>query len=147
MSYGLQWDLNKKDIRETLLISAILLGLLTPVAIIWPGSNAPHYRSFEFIVKMGASGIAAAVIEETFFRGWLQTLFRRRMSAITAIIFVNLIFAPIHLIVHPHPMSLLTFFPGLVMGALREKYDNIFPAILFHCLGNIWAIWLYPSAM
>ncbi|MDL2297914.1 CPBP family intramembrane metalloprotease [Synergistaceae bacterium OttesenSCG-928-D05] len=145
-SYGLVWNFNKKDTVQTIILSVVLLALLTPISIIWPGSNAPHMRSFEFVLKMGASGLAAAVIEETFFRGWLQTLFRRRFSAIPSIIMVNMIFAPIHLIAHPNPMSLLTFFPGLVMGALREKYNNIFPAMIFHLLGNLWAIWFYPSA-
>lgn len=146
-SYGLVWSFEKKPIVQTLLLSAAILALLTPISYFWPGSNAPHWRSFEYVLKIGSSGLAAAVIEETFFRGWLQTLFRRRFSAIPSIVVVNIIFAPIHLIAHPNPMSLLTFFPGLVMGGLREKYDNIFPAIIFHFLGNVWAIWFYPSPM
>ena len=62
-----------------------------------------------------------------------------------AIVAVNLIFAPVHLFAAPYWISLCTFFPGLVMGWLKYRHDSLLPPALFHFLGNVWAIWFFPS--
>lgn len=143
--YGLRWVYDKDSILQTLLVSAGVLSILTPVALYWPWDTLPHSRTPGMVMSMLASGLAAAIIEETFFRGWVQPILRRKLSAFAAIVITNLIFAPIHLIAAPSVISLATFFPGLIMGTLRERYGNIFPSILFHFLGNVWAIWFFPS--
>ena len=135
----------RRAILQTLVITAFVLLLLTAVALAWPWENLPHRRSFGMAFKLIISGLAAAVAEEIFFRGWLQPMLRRRYSATVSIVAVNLIFAPLHLIAAPYLISLFTFFPGLVMGWLRERYGNILPSIIFHFLGNVWAVWFFPS--
>lgn len=30
------------------------------------------------------------------------------------------------------------------MGWLRLKHGDVAPAVLYHLLGNIWAIWFFP---
>lgn len=143
--YGLRWDYDKRAILQTLLVSAIILALLTPAALWWPWDELPHRRGALVVFKMLGSGLAAAIIEETFFRGWVQPMFRKVMPAAAAIVLTNCIFAPIHLIAIPNPISLTVFFPGLVMGTLREKYGNVLPGMIFHFIGNIWAIWFFPA--
>ncbi|MDO9543619.1 MAG: Synerg-CTERM system glutamic-type intramembrane protease MrtS [Synergistaceae bacterium] len=135
----------KRAILQTLVITAFTLLLLTAVALVWPWDDLPHRRSFDIVLKLMISGFAAAVAEEIFFRGWMQPALRRRYSAAVSIVAVNLVFAPLHLIAAPYLISLLTFFPGLIMGWLRERYGNILPSIIFHFLGNVWAIWFFPS--
>ncbi len=135
----------KRAVIQTLIITAVTLLLLTVVALAWPWDDLPHRRSFDMVLKLMVSGLAAAVAEEIFFRGWMQPMLRKRHSALFSIVVVNLVFAPLHLIVAPYLISLLTFFPGLVMGWLRERYGNILPSIIFHFLGNVWAIWFFPS--
>lgn len=135
----------RRAILQTLVITAFVLLLLTAVALAWPWENLPHRRSFGMAFKLIISGLAAAVAEEIFFRGWLQPMLRRRYSATVSIVAVNLIFAPLHLIAAPYLISLFTFFPGLIMGWLRERYGNILPSIIFHFLGNVWAVWFFPS--
>ncbi len=135
----------KRAIFQTLVITAFTLLLLTAVALVWPWDDLPHRRPFDMVLKLMISGFAAAVAEEIFFRGWIQPALRRRYSAAVSIVAVNLVFAPLHLIAAPYSISLLTFFPGLIMGWLREKYGNILPSIIFHFLGNVWAIWFFPS--
>lgn len=143
-NYGLELQYRKKDIIETLLISAGLLSLITPVAFFLAETPLPRHRELSEIIELAASGLAAAIIEEFFFRGWLQSILRKRFSAFKSIMAVNMVFAPIHLIATRNPLIMLTFFPGLVMGSLRERYGNILPAIIFHFLGNLWAIWFFP---
>ena len=135
----------KRAILQTLVITAFTLLLLTAVALVWPWDDLPHRRPFDMVLKLIISGLAAAVAEEIFFRGWMQPVLRRRYSAAVSIVAVNLVFAPLHLIAAPYLISLLTFFPGLIMGWLRERYGNILPSIIFHFLGNVWAIWFFPS--
>jgi membrane protease YdiL (CAAX protease family) len=135
----------RRAILQTLVITVFVLLLLTAVALAWPWENLPHRRSFGMAFKLIISGLAAAVAEEIFFRGWLQPMLRRRYSATVSIVAVNLIFAPLHLIAAPYLISLFTFFPGLIMGWLRERYGNILPSIIFHFLGNVWAVWFFPS--
>ena len=136
---------DKIAILQTLVITAFTLLLLTAVALVWPWDDLPHRRPFDIVLKLMISGFAAAVAEEIFFRGWMQPALRRRYSAAVSIVAVNLVFAPLHLIAAPYLISLLTFFPGLIMGWLRERYGNILPSIIFHFLGNVWAIWFFPS--
>jgi len=136
---------DKRAILQTLVITAFTLLLLTAVALVWPWDDLPHRRPFDMVLKLMISGFAAAVAEEIFFRGWMQPALRRRYSAAVSIVAVNLVFAPLHLIAAPYLISLLTFFPGLIMGWLRERYGNILPSIIFHFLGNVWAVWFFPS--
>jgi len=143
--YGLDWKVSKTSLRFTLQLSAIVLLLLTPVALCWPNTVIPHKRSAAVALNMIAAGLAAAVIEETFYRGWLQTLLKRKINIYSAVLIVNILFASSHLILAPHNLWLLaTFFPGLIMSFLREKFGNIVPSILFHFLGNLWAVWFFP---
>ncbi|MDD3319415.1 MAG: SYNERG-CTERM system CAAX-type protease [Synergistaceae bacterium] len=135
----------KRAIAQTLIITAFTLSMLTAVALVWPWDDLPHRRPFDLVLKLLISGLAAAVAEEIFFRGWMQPMLRKRYSATVSIVAVNLVFAPLHLIAAPYFISLLTFFPGLIMGWLRERYGNILPSIIFHFLGNVWAIWFFPS--
>jgi membrane protease YdiL (CAAX protease family) len=135
----------KRAIAQTLIITAFTLSMLTAVALVWPWDDLPHRRPFDLVLKLIISGLAAAVAEEIFFRGWMQPMLRKRYSAAVSIVAVNLVFAPLHLIAAPYFISLLTFFPGLIMGWLRERYGNILPSIIFHFLGNVWAIWFFPS--
>ena len=135
----------KRAIAQTLIITAFTLSMLTAVALVWPWDDLPHRRPFDLVLKLLISGLAAAVAEEIFFRGWMQPMLRKRYSAAVSIVAVNLVFAPLHLIAAPYFISLLTFFPGLIMGWLRERYGNILPSIIFHFLGNVWSIWFFPS--
>ena len=136
---------DRRALGQTLVISAVTLLFLTAVALLWPWEDLPRSRSLGAVLKLSFSGLIAAVAEETFFRGLMQPMLRKRFSAAVSITAVNLLFAPLHLIAIPHFVSLLTFFPGLIMGWLRERYGSILPSIIFHFLGNIWAICFFPS--
>lgn len=85
-----------------------------------------------------------AVAEETFFRGWLQTVLSSRFAAPWAILITAVLFGLAHLASPYAPFALLAFFPGLVMGLLRHRHGSVLPAILYHWFGNIWSIWFYP---
>jgi membrane protease YdiL (CAAX protease family) len=96
-------------------------------------------------VALAVSGTVAAVVEETFFRGWIFTIVRRRLGPGTTIIIISLLFALSHLFLKVHWLRIATFFPGLVMGYLRERTENIVPGMIYHGIGNIWSIWFFPG--
>jgi len=92
-AYGLDWKADKYAICFTLCISAVVLVLLTPIALNWPNVTLPHKRSASAALNMIAAGLAAAIIEETFYRGWIETLLKRKISVYAASIIVNILFA------------------------------------------------------
>ena len=135
-----------KICTETLAVTILALLGLTMIAAIWPFEHLPRTIPSKRITELVLSGSFAAVTEEMFFRGWLQPLFRKKMGPAAAVTAVNLIFAPLHLIAVPHIISLSVFFPGMVMGWMKERYGSIWPSVFFHFAGNIWAIWYFPSS-
>lgn len=143
--YGIRWVIDSQALKETLTLSACVLLILTPVSLLWPWEKLPHARTLREVFIYSSSGAAAAVIEEIFFRGWLQTLLRHRLSALPAILITSAAFASSHLCAVPKLFMLTTFVPGIIMGALKERYNNTLPGIIFHFLGNIWAVWFFPS--
>jgi membrane protease YdiL (CAAX protease family) len=85
----------------------------------------------------------APVIEELVFRGALQTLLlqsrvgKRRCGAVSgANALTALAFGLAHVLVNGHPWGMLTFFPGLVFGFFRERYQGVPPAIVLHAYYN-----------
>lgn len=142
-TYGIEYRFDRKAIIETLVISLIILVAITPVAFCLNGT-LPHHRTLNEILSFAGTGFAAAVIEETFFRGFIQHILRRKSTVLISIVVTNLLFAVSHLIFLDDVRLLLTFFPGLVMGYLAERNDTIVPSIIFHSLGNLWSIWFFP---
>ena len=88
-----------------------------------------------------------AVAEEIFFRGYLQSntlnlltmaiqrkrVFLESMSIITA----AAVFAASHSLLAGNVISIITFFPGLVLGWLFIKTKSLLAPILFHGLANV----------
>lgn len=143
-SWGLEWKLSRRPALETTIATAATLIPLTFVRFFFFRSPLNvDFSALEF-AGLAAGGLAAAVIEETFFRGFVQTLLSRRLGAVFSITATSAIFAVSHLPLQRDPLILSTFFPGLVMGLLRERHGSVFPAILYHGAGNLWAIWFFP---
>ncbi len=75
--------------------------------------------------------------EEFFFRGFLQDSIGRNFRAV---LIVSLLFSIAHLpkaVFLGEWVSLLSFFPSLVMGWLYMKTNNILPGTIFHLLANL----------
>lgn len=143
-AYGLDWSLSTKALGETLLVTAATLTPLTVIALRWPGLSLPHNPSLKVALLQITAGAVSAIVEEVFFRGWLQTLLARKLPFSAALLLTTALFAVSHRIAHPEPIFLATFFPGLVMGLLRHRHGTVTSAALYHGLGNLWAVWFFP---
>lgn len=116
----------------------LLLGLVISAAIL-----IPYYIAFQGnaeiitveLILLQLFGVALP--EEFFFRGFLQDSLGRKMKAVA---FISLLFAVAHLpaaLFLGEWMSLLSFFPSLVMGWLYVKTNSILPGTIFHLLANL----------
>ncbi|MCK5272729.1 MAG: CPBP family intramembrane metalloprotease [Sedimentisphaerales bacterium] len=89
-----------------------------------------------------------AFAEEIFFRGyivsrllqWRPPLARQRPRVWHAIIIIisAAVFALAHIILLQNILSVLTFFPGLILGWLFIRTQSLVAPILFHALANIF---------
>ena len=146
-AYGLRWFMGRGAWRDTIAALVLTLAPLTVVSMHWPskwGGPAPFHPTAWTAINMLGGGLAAAFIEETFYRGWLQTLWTRRWGPWVAIPLVSLLFALSHLFVMQRWLRVATFFPGLVMGLLRHRNGSVLPGIIYHALCNVWAVWFAP---
>ncbi|MDR1481118.1 MAG: CPBP family intramembrane metalloprotease [Synergistaceae bacterium] len=142
--YGLSWSFTHRGLFECLFVSAAVLLPLTLVSLNWPFESLPRNNTAYRILNLGSAGIAAAIIEEIFYRGWIQPLFKTRFSPFCSIVFTSVIFAASHIFVARSLFLFAVFFPGCVMGFLRERHGNIATSTLFHGIANMWAIWFAP---
>jgi membrane protease YdiL (CAAX protease family) len=146
-AYGLRWFMGRGAWRETIGAIVVTLAPLTLVSLYWPsawGMGGPFRPSAWMAMNQLGGGMAAAFVEETFYRGWMQTLSTRRWGAVVAVVFTSLLFSLSHLFVAPSWLRLATFFPGLVMGILRHRNGSIMPSIIYHAVCNVWAVWWMP---
>lgn len=142
--------------------------LLMKLRLLRPDVTA-DFATLAVIAKQGIlSGIAVALIEETFLRGAMYTGIRRQAGAATAILLTSLVFAALHFIGRYHidkanvgpgsGVDLLAgtfaqlsdparigdafislFAVGVVLGAVREVTGNIAACIGLHA-GWVWVI-------
>jgi len=99
------------------------------------------------------------VLEEIVFRGWIQaelmskSLFQKRYFTISlANWLTSLLFSLFHLINHEPTWAALVFFPSILFGYLRDRYDAITPSITLHIFYNagfslLFAVQLIDSSV
>jgi len=90
------------------------------------------------------------VLEELAFRGFLQSAVYRtkwgpqtRLGLSNANILTSLVFAGMHLLQHAPIWAALTFFPSLIFGFFRDRYDSTTPSIALHIFYNAGYFWLF----
>ena len=112
-------------------------------------------RSVDDIALSGAtlwavvmlSVIAAPVVEEILFRGWmLPMLMARGVPTIFAILISSAAFGLIHT-----PQGLLvmttTFFLGVGLGIARVVTGRVAAPVLGHMANNAWAVFVVPQLL
>ena len=89
-------------------------------------------------------------LEEYVFRGGLQAaLYRNAMMARSiagfslANLVTSVIFAAVHLFNQPPLWAFLIFFPSLIFGWMRDRYQTIHASILLHMVYNAGFILLF----
>lgn len=114
------------------------LGLIVSGLILFPyylisGGQAGAITVYSIVFQL----LSVAFPEEFFFRGFLQDSIGRTFSAV---LLVSLMFSLAHMpkaIFFGDWISLLSFFPSLIMGWLYMRTNNIIPGAVFHLLANL----------
>ncbi len=100
---------------------------------------AAQLRSVSPALVLCSLAVLPAMFEELFFRGFLLSAFRQRMSGTQAVLWSALAFGVFHVIVRDAlavERFLPSFFLGLVLGAVCVRSGSLFPGILLHVLHN-----------
>ena len=127
--YRVKISFSLKDIVAGLVVSFIIL---LPYYLFFGGSLKTISIYFVTFQLLGV-----AFPEEFFFRGFLQDSIGKNFRAV---FLSSLFFSLAHLpkaIFMGEWISLLSFFPSLIMGWLYMKTNNILPGVIFHFLANL----------
>jgi membrane protease YdiL (CAAX protease family) len=99
-----------------------------------------HSHSWYFLLT---AVILSPVVEELLFRGTLQPLILQtrwgptsRLGLSQANIAVSVAFASLHLLNHPPAWAMAVFFPSVIFGLFRDRYEAVWPALLLHITYN-----------
>jgi len=110
-----------------------------PLCPVIPEKRWPSWLVYQFMY--------VAVAEEAFFRGYLQsnvlclltTVVKKKLELLEwgSIIICAIVFAASHAVLLGNVISVITFFPGLILGWLFVKTKSLLAPILFHGLANV----------
>jgi membrane protease YdiL (CAAX protease family) len=89
--------------------------------------------------------IVPALVEETFFRGYLQRRFLERWSPVVAIGFTTLLFAIMHFDSLTHIVAVIPL--GIVTGLLAYRTNSVKPGMVVHALHNVGTVVFSASVM
>jgi membrane protease YdiL (CAAX protease family) len=107
-------------------------GTLGTLNAIFRGAS-PGARLF----AVGVVGLVAPVVEELFFRGYIQTRLVRRWGRWAGICVTSLLFGLSHL----DPLqSTCAVTIALFLGWIVERTGSVWPTILLHCLNNTLSV-------
>lgn len=98
-------------------------------------------------------GLIYPVLEELVFRGGMQvelikhSVFRKTIVGVSlANIITSLVFAAFHLINQPPLWAAAVFFPSLVFGWARDRYQHVKASIALHCFYNVGFTLLFSAS-
>lgn len=167
------WRAFGRGALAALAVAAVVFPLFAAAFGLWaevlprlpPGlahALAPYGRPPRFAFRLPQNFLVLALVqvlvvalpEEMFYRGFMQTAWRRnRPERSVAVLGARLgsgfvatqaLFAAGHLVVL-EPWRLGTFFPGLLFGWLRERTGSIAAPVALHALSNLFIATLEAS--
>jgi ABC-2 type transport system permease protein/sodium transport system permease protein len=104
-----------------------------------------QFASIPFWMIFVTSALVPALAEEFFFRGYVLSAFRNRISPLRAVLYSALIFGLFH-VINGSVLSLERFFPttllGLALGFVAIRTHSLWPGVLLHAIHNGLLFWL-----
>jgi membrane protease YdiL (CAAX protease family) len=138
--------------RKVLLDRHFLIALLLGPAV-WLLLSTRFSQSGQSIALQTIAVVVLIypILEELAFRGFLQSWLyehpRFRKHLVSGISIANLLtsvsFAAAHLLSQPPLWAAAIFFPSLVFGYFRDRFDLVWPSILLHCWYNAGFVYLF----
>ncbi|MCK5146500.1 CPBP family intramembrane metalloprotease [bacterium] len=138
-------------VSPVILLGAVLTGLgMTPIfdeinrlfQMMVPMNPAIHSAlmdvfkandPMDWILIIGAAVVVAGLVEETLFRGFVQSVFESKGDIAKAVLLTSFLFAVLHF----NPWWFIEILIlGVLLGAMARITDSIFPGALAHGLYN-----------
>ncbi len=133
--YALTLENWKLSLKLFVLASAVFLLPFTVLSIKLSYSHGFHRISFSLLIFQF---LGAALPEEIFFRGFLQTEIEKITGGTwKSILLTSLLFSCAHLFRGVNPLTIGVFLPSLIFGYLRARTGSVLAPILFHATSNI----------
>ncbi len=128
---------------------AVLLGPIVWFVLWWLTGRPAASAAVFGVLLMGV--VIYPVIEELAFRGFIQgqllekAIFRENivLKISNANLVTSFLFASFHLFNQPPLWAASIFFPSLVFGYFRERYDAVVPSIVLHAWYNLGFLVLF----
>lgn len=132
----------KRRVPLRLSFNGITPALIVSIVVLFPAITVLSLAGKDFhmiglfnLVPYQLLGVALP--EEIYFRGFLQ---EEMGNNARAIVLVSLLFSIMHLpqlIFYGQILSILTFFPSLIMGYLYLRTGNVLASTIFHFFANM----------
>ena len=126
------------------LVALVLMQLVMNRVVVLPqqqGADLAKYPAVTVALLVVMGSVVAGVVEEGSFRGYMQGPIERRHGPVIAIVVTGLLFGLAHF---THPEVTIVLLPyylavAAVYGALAYFTNSIFPSMVLHAGGNMFA--------
>jgi len=120
----------------------LLLAIFMPLRENWTGI---FDNSFKLLLLVGIYPILEEVVFRGFILEWLSDWTKKRRYRLMTLanLLTSGLFVLAHFVYQPWMWALLVFFPSLVFGYMKERYNSILPPIIVHSFYNLGFILLY----
>jgi membrane protease YdiL (CAAX protease family) len=106
-------------------------------------SDALQIQSFtDFIVLITGAVLAAAFVEESIIRGFLQISLEKHQDVTKAVIYASLAWTIIHGMLY---WAIQIFLLGIILGLLAWRSNSIIPSFIGHAINNAAALLFYNT--
>jgi len=93
--------------------------------------------TLDLLILVGGAVIAAAFVEESIIRGFLQKSLEKYQDVTRAVIYASLAWTIIHGMLY---WAIQIFLLGIILGLLAWRSNSIFPAVIGHAINNTLAL-------
>lgn len=129
--------------RSQIFLSSLAIGVVFWVLLPFLAVVQPLPWLYVFSLPFLVAVLWQPLVEELLFRGclqgWLFTHGWGRQSFVgisIANLLTSVVFSGAHIATHSLPWALLTLFPSLLFGVLRDRFGSVLPPLALHIIYN-----------
>ena len=142
--FHFRWSDWKTGLRELLFFAPVVITLGLALGFIYPHKNLPPVG--RAVISWIGIFVFVAVLEELFFRAWVQNLLERRVGRRAAVVIASVLFGLSHFNKRSAHFNwryvLLAAIAGIFYGrAWREQRRVPASAITHTCVDWLWYLW------
>ena len=147
-AFGISLSRMPVFVNQGIMVTAIIIITTTVIGLIFSqltgaGSQSPYVEipveRFRWLTFLAI--FFAPIVEEVFFRGFMQPAIVKRAGVFWGILITALIFGISHTQYIDYEAAIFSVFAiGLILGITRHKTGSVMPGIFAHFFNNILAV-------